>query len=183
MSYDALLSPFRLKHLELRNRVMMTAHVTNMAPLHRADRAARRLLPRPRARRHRPDRHGLPGRASRRASTTCRRSPATTRASCPGCAAIADAVHEHGTPIIAQLGHAGRQGNSAYTMQPLMAPSAIPCPLNREMPKAMEPEDLDEVVEGHALRRVASSRRPAWTASRSTRPTAATCCPRSCRRT
>jgi 2,4-dienoyl-CoA reductase-like NADH-dependent reductase (Old Yellow Enzyme family) len=68
----------------------------------------------------------------------------------PGLRAIADAVHEHGTPIIAQLGHAGRQGNSAFTMQPLMAPSAIPCPLNREMPKAMEPEDLDEVVEGHA---------------------------------
>ena len=69
----------------------------------------------------------------------------------PGLGAIADAVHEYGTPIIAQLGHAGRQGNSAYTMRPLMAPSAIPCPLNREMPKAMEAEDLDEVVEGQRL--------------------------------
>src|SRR4029079_6954705 len=69
----------------------------------------------------------------------------------PGLAAIADAVHEYGTPIIAQLGHAGRQGNSAYTMRPLMAPSPIPCPLNREMPKAMEAEALDEVGEGHAL--------------------------------
>ena len=55
--------------------------------------------------------------------------------------------------MIAQLGHAGRQANSAFTMLALMAPSAIPCPLNREMPKAMEPEDLDEVVEAHAADR------------------------------
>jgi 2,4-dienoyl-CoA reductase-like NADH-dependent reductase (Old Yellow Enzyme family) len=179
-TYDALLSPFRLKHLTLRNRVMMTAHVTNMAPLHEPT-----------------DQHvayyrdrarggiglivmGFPAvhpAGANNAQEIAGYDPRIV----PGLRAIADAVHEHGTPVIAQLGHAGRQANSAYTMRPLMAPSAIPCPVNREMPKAMEPEDLDEVVLAHGWR--ASSRSPAWTASRSTRPTAATCCRRSCRRT
>jgi mycofactocin system FadH/OYE family oxidoreductase 2 len=150
VSYDALLSPFRLKHLELKNRVMMTAHVTNMAPLH---------LPTEQHVAYYRDRArggiglivmGFPSvhpAGTNNVQEIAGHDPAIV----PGLRAIADAVHEHGTPIIAQLGHAGRQGNSAYTMRPLMAPSPIPCPLNREMPKAMEAEDLDEVVEGHAL--------------------------------
>ncbi len=150
MSYDALLSPFRLKHLELKNRVMMTAHVTNMAPLH---------LPTEQHVAYYRDRArggiglivmGFPS-VHPAATNNVQEIAGYDAAIVPGLRAIADAVHEHGTPIIAQLGHAGRQGNSAYTMRPLMAPSPIPCPLNREMPKAMEAEDLDEVVEGHAL--------------------------------
>ncbi|MFZ1996007.1 MAG: FAD-dependent oxidoreductase [Solirubrobacteraceae bacterium] len=148
--YAALLSPLRLKHLTLRNRVMMTAHVTNMAPLHEPT-----------------DQHvsyyrdrarggiglivmGFPAVHPAGANNALEISgfdPAIV----PGMRAIADAVHEHGAPIIAQLGHAGRQASSAFTMLPLMAPSAIPCPVNREMPKAMEPEDLDEVVQGHVV--------------------------------
>ena len=150
MSFDALLSPFRLKHLELKNRVMMTAHVTNMAPLH---------LPTEQHVAYYRDRArggiglivmGFPS-VHPAGTNNVQEIAGYDPAIVPGLRAIADAVHEHGTPIIAQLGHAGRQGNSAYTMRPLMAPSPIPCPLNREMPKAMEAEDLDEVVEGHAL--------------------------------
>ena len=150
MSYDALLSPFRLKHLELRNRVMMTAHVTNMAPLH---------LPTEQHVAYYRDRArggiglivmGFPS-VHPAGTNNVQEIAGYDPAIVPGLRAIAEAVHEYGTPIIAQLGHAGRQGNSAYTMRPLMAPSPIPCPLNREMPKAMEAEDLDEVVEGHAL--------------------------------
>ena len=150
MSYDALLSPFRLKHLELRNRVMMTAHVTNMAPLH---------VPSDQHVAYYRDRArggiglivmGFPSVHPAGANNVQEIAGYDPRV-VPGLRAIADAVHEHGTAIIAQLGHAGRQGNSAYSMLPLMAPSAIPCPVNREMPKAMEPADLDEVVEGHAV--------------------------------
>lgn len=147
--YDALLTPFRLKHLELRNRVMMTAHVTNMAPLHEPSeqhvayyrdraRGGIGLIV-----------MGFPA-VHPTGVNNAREIAGYDERVVPGLRAIADAVHEHGTPIIAQLGHAGRQANSAYTMRPLMAPSAIPCPVNREMPKAMEPEDLDEIVEGHA---------------------------------
>jgi mycofactocin system FadH/OYE family oxidoreductase 2 len=147
--YDALLQPFRLGPLALRNRVMMTAHVTNMAPLHEPTEQHVAYY-RDRARggiglivMGFPTVHPA---GANNAAEIAGDDPRIV----PGMAAIAEAVHEHGTPIIAQLGHAGRQANSAFTMRPLMAPSAIPCPLNREMPKAMEEEDLDEVVQGHA---------------------------------
>jgi mycofactocin system FadH/OYE family oxidoreductase 2 len=147
--YAALLEPFTLRHLRLRNRVMMTAHVTNMAPLHRPT-----------------DQHVAYYRDRARGGiglivmgfpsvhpagvNNVQELAGYDPGIVPGLRAIADAVHEHGTPIIAQLGHGGRQANSAYTGQPLMAPSAIPCPFNREMPKAMELEDIAEVVEAHA---------------------------------
>lgn len=69
----------------------------------------------------------------------------------PGLRRIADAVHEYGGRIAMQLGHGGRQGSSILTEQALWAPSGIPCPFNLEMPKAMEREDIDAIVEGHAL--------------------------------
>jgi 2,4-dienoyl-CoA reductase-like NADH-dependent reductase (Old Yellow Enzyme family) len=148
--YEALLTPFELRHLRLRNRVMMTAHVTNMAPLHEPTEQHVAYY-RDRARggiglivMGFPAVHPA---GVNNAQEIAGYDPRIV----PGLRSIADAVHEHDTPIIAQLGHAGRQANSAYTMQPLMAPSAIPCPVNREMPKAMEPEDLDEVVKAHAL--------------------------------
>src|SRR3954464_3369143 len=110
---------------------MMTAHVTNMAPLHRPtdqhvayyrDRARGGIglivmgfpsvhpagvnnvqelagydpgiVPGPRA--------------------ACARGRGRARGEPPR------AVPDRGTPIIAQLGHGGRQANSAYTGQPLM---------------------------------------------------------------
>jgi 2,4-dienoyl-CoA reductase-like NADH-dependent reductase (Old Yellow Enzyme family) len=64
---------------------------------------------------------------------------------------IVDAVHDHGARMVMQLGHGGRQGHSTFTERALWAPSAIPCPFNLEMPKEMEPEDIDEIIEGHIL--------------------------------
>jgi mycofactocin system FadH/OYE family oxidoreductase 2 len=68
----------------------------------------------------------------------------------PGLRAIADEVHGYGGLIFMQLGHVGRQSSSLFSEQALWAPSAIPCPLNREMPKAMEIEDIDTIVQAHA---------------------------------
>ena len=75
----------------------------------------------------------------------------TTRRSVPGLQRISDAVHEHGARIVMQLGHGGRQGSSTFTEQALWGPSNVPCPFNLEMPKAMESEDIEEIVEAHAL--------------------------------
>jgi 2,4-dienoyl-CoA reductase-like NADH-dependent reductase (Old Yellow Enzyme family) len=69
----------------------------------------------------------------------------------PGLRRIADAVHTHGAKIVMQLGHVGRQSSSTWSGHPLWAPSSIPCPLNREMPKEMEPEDIEEIISAHAL--------------------------------
>ena len=63
---------------------------------------------------------------------------------------ITDAVHAHGTPILAQINHNGGQASSMYTRRPIWAPSAVPDPLFREMPKAVEQHEIDEIVESYA---------------------------------
>lgn len=64
---------------------------------------------------------------------------------------IAAAVHNHGTLILAQPWHRGRQTNSVTSRVPVWAPSSIPCSVYREMPKVMTLEDIDEIVEGYRL--------------------------------
>jgi 2,4-dienoyl-CoA reductase (NADPH2) len=66
----------------------------------------------------------------------------------PGWRAVADAVHPHGTLVLAGLGHAGGQGSSAYSQSVLWAPSRVADAVTREPPAAMEPEEIDAVVAG-----------------------------------
>jgi mycofactocin system FadH/OYE family oxidoreductase 2 len=60
------------------------------------------------------------------------------------------AVHEYDTRIFAQLNHNGQQCSGAYSRLPVWAPSPIPDVLYRETPKAMEPEDIVEVIDHFA---------------------------------
>jgi mycofactocin system FadH/OYE family oxidoreductase 2 len=66
----------------------------------------------------------------------------------PGFRRITRAVHEYETKIFAQLNHNGQQCNGALSRLPAWAPSSIPDPMFREMPKEMEVEDIQEVI-GH----------------------------------
>ncbi len=75
----------------------------------------------------------------------------------PGYQKIAQAVHEYGAVLFGQAGHFGRQATSLHTKLPLWAPSAIPCSTNREIPKAMEEEDIELLIEG--FRRTAGNLR------------------------
>lgn len=62
-------------------------------------------------------------------------------------------VHEHGAKFISQLNASGRQHASPGSVNfgvPLQAPSALPCPKNREIPKEMEIADIEEFVETFA---------------------------------
>jgi mycofactocin system FadH/OYE family oxidoreductase 1 len=68
--------------------------------------------------------------------------------SAAGWASIAEACHAEGTLALASIGHAGGQGSSAYSQQPLLAPSRVPEVNTREVPKAMEAEDINAVVRG-----------------------------------
>ena len=61
---------------------------------------------------------------------------------------IADMVHEHGSKMFAQLSHQGRQTTGDISRLPTWAPSPIPCVIAREIPKEMEREDMDEVIQG-----------------------------------
>ncbi len=66
----------------------------------------------------------------------------------PGWERLAAVGRRHGTVVLAGLGHTGGQGASAYSQRELWAPSGVPEVNTREMPKAMEPEDIDAVVRG-----------------------------------
>lgn len=58
---------------------------------------------------------------------------------------LADRVRGYDGVLFGQLSHAGRQTRSAITGMPLVAPSAIPCPLNREEPRALGTDEVEEM--------------------------------------
>ena len=61
---------------------------------------------------------------------------------------LADAVHQEDGKVFVQLCHAGRETDIELTRQPTWAPSPIPSPgIFRTMPKEMEIEDIQELVE------------------------------------
>jgi 2,4-dienoyl-CoA reductase (NADPH2) len=64
---------------------------------------------------------------------------------------ITEAVHAHGVPILAQINHNGGQASSMYSRLPVWAPSPVPDPLFREVPKAVEDHEIREIVDGYAL--------------------------------
>lgn len=67
--------------------------------------------------------------------------------SIPGFKKITRAVHEYETRIFAQLNHNGQQSSGAYSRLPVWAPSPVPDSMFREMPKEMELEDIQEVMQ------------------------------------
>ena len=64
---------------------------------------------------------------------------------------IADAVHRHGALALAHLTHSGMQGSSHYSQLPLWAPSPVPEVNSRELPQAMDADDIAAVIEGFRL--------------------------------
>ena len=63
---------------------------------------------------------------------------------------IADAVHDHGTKVFAQLQHTGGEDTGEHAMRETWAPSAVPSEYGYEMPKRMEREDIEEIKLGFA---------------------------------
>jgi 2,4-dienoyl-CoA reductase-like NADH-dependent reductase (Old Yellow Enzyme family) len=59
---------------------------------------------------------------------------------------ITRAVHAYETRIFAQINHNGQQCSGALSRLPVWAPSAVPDPVYREVPKEMEIEDIEEVI-------------------------------------
>ncbi len=64
---------------------------------------------------------------------------------------ITEAVHRHGVPILAQINHNGGQASSMYSRLPVWAPSPVPDPMFREVPKAVEQREIDEIIESYAV--------------------------------
>jgi 2,4-dienoyl-CoA reductase (NADPH2) len=147
--YTHLFTPLRIGPLTVRNRVIFSAHLTNYAQdgmpteQHAAYYAARAaggagLIITEEHSTHATDWpyekliHGFDPRVV------------------PGYRRITDAVHAHGVPILAQLNHNGGQASSMFSRLPVWAPSPVPDPLFREVPKALEPHEIQSVVDGYA---------------------------------
>ena len=60
------------------------------------------------------------------------------------------AAHAHDVPIFAQLNHNGGQASSMFSRLPVWAPSPVPDPMFREVPKAVERHEIAEIVAGYA---------------------------------
>src|SRR4030043_1967701 len=69
---------------------------------------------------------------------------------------LVDAIHREGGKIVIQINHAGRQTSSSMTGSPIVAPSAIPCPVRKEMPEELSQEEIQKIVDAFrdAARRV-----------------------------
>lgn len=144
-----LFSPLRLGPLTLRNRIVFCAHLTNAArdgrptPQHAAYYAARAA-----------GGAGLIVTEEHSVNPADRPYEKLIRGSDPGAIPgyrrITEAVHAHGVPVLAQLNHNGGQSSGMYSRLPVWAPSPVPDPLFREVPKAVTVEEIREVVTGYA---------------------------------
>ncbi len=67
-----------------------------------------------------------------------------------GFAKLTEEVHRYGAKIACQLSHLGRQINSEEFGRQPVAPSAISCPVCKEIPRELPQEEIAEIVEAHA---------------------------------
>lgn len=69
----------------------------------------------------------------------------------PGYRAIADAVHAHGTLVLAQVGHNGGQSSSLYSRAPVDGADDEADPMFREVPRALSEAGLARLVAGFGV--------------------------------
>jgi len=68
----------------------------------------------------------------------------------PGLRRLVDSVHGYGASIAIQLHHAGRQTTADAAEGQPVAPSAIPCPLLKVMPRELATHEVECLVEAYA---------------------------------
>lgn len=141
-----LLEPLPLGPRTAPNRILFGPHVTNLGD------DDRRLTARHVAYYERRARGGcgtivVEGASVHHSDHPYERAPLAER-----CAAgwndITAACQPHGSLVLASLDHAGGQGSSAYDQAPLWAPSRVPEVATREVPKLMEVDDIEDVIDG-----------------------------------
>ena len=146
-TYDALLRPFTLKHLEIRNRIMSTAH----APAY-----GEAGMPAERYRLYHEEKAkgGIGLTLFGGSSAVSIDNPATFGQLdlshdrvIPHLARFAEAIHGHGAHTFCQLSHAGRRTRwDIANWLPSVSPSHVREPEHRTFPKAMEDWDIERIV-------------------------------------
>jgi 2,4-dienoyl-CoA reductase-like NADH-dependent reductase (Old Yellow Enzyme family)/thioredoxin reductase len=148
---DPLLQPYQLKHLTLRNRVMITAH----EPAYAED-----GLPKERYRAYHVERAkgGVALTMTAGSAAVSRDSPpvfnnllAYKDEVVPWLRDLADACHEHGTAVMIQLTHLGRRSRwDVGDWLPTLCPSHHREAAHRAFPKQIEEWDIERVVKDFA---------------------------------
>ena len=165
-------SPLALGPVELRNRIVSTAHQTTLVDDHlptddfvayheaRARGGVGLIVLEATA-------STRPGSSPRtRSAATCRRSSTATGAS-------AEAVQPHGTRLFVQLLHGGREQIAGPPRAPALAPSAVPSPRFRvAAARAATTDEIEEIVARLRARLPAARQRAGSTGSRSRQRTA-----------
>jgi mycofactocin system FadH/OYE family oxidoreductase 2 len=147
--FPYLFSPLRLGSLTLPNRIVFSAHLTNLAE---------RSRPGPDLIAYYEERArggaGLVITEEQSVHPTDHAYERLIRAFddsvVPAYRELTARLHAHGTAVLAQINHNGGQASSLYTRLPVWAPSPIADPLFREVPKELEAAEIAEVVAAYA---------------------------------
>ena len=146
MQFPHLFSPLEIGRVTVPNRISFSAHLTNLA----ADGLPTERLTDYLAARARGG-AGLIITEEQSVHPTDRAYEHLIEAFKPevigGYKQLTRAVHAYDTRIFAQLNHNGQQCSGSLSRLPVWAPSPVPDVLYRETPKAMEIEDIKEVVD------------------------------------
>ena len=147
---DPLLQPFQLKHLRLKNRLMITSH----EPAYPED-----GMPKARYRAYHAERAkaGIALTMTAGSATVSRDSPpvfnnilAYKDEVVPWIRDLTDACHEHGTAVMIQLTHLGRRtGWSKGDWLPVVSPSHEREAAHRAFPKKMEDWDIARIQQDY----------------------------------
>lgn len=149
--YDAILQPFKLKHLTLRNRIFSTAHAPGFAE---------NGMPGERYQLYHEEKAkgGLALTMIGGSSSVSIDSPLpfnqldiSSDRVLPNLQSIADRVHKHGAKIFCQITHIGRRAAyGSHNWLPLIAPSASREIAHRSYAKEMEEWDFARVIKDFA---------------------------------
>ncbi|WP_355659830.1 NADH:flavin oxidoreductase [Halomonas salifodinae] len=151
MANDPLLQPFRLKHLTLKNRLMMTAH----EPAYPED-----GMPKARYRAYHVERAraGIGLTMTAGSAAVARDSPpvfnnilAYRDEVVPWLRELSDACHEHGTAVMIQLTHLGRRTRwDKGDWLPAVSASHRREAAHRAFPKRVETWDIERLIQDYA---------------------------------
>src|SRR5690348_4610387 len=143
-----LFSPLQVGPVTLRNRILSTAHQTNLVEDHVPSRA--------RAAYHEARASGGAGFVIVEACAvhpsgllTIHTIDGSTDRVGPGYARVAEAVHRHGGRVFAQLFHGGREVVSSTYRHPAVAPSAVPNERFHIMPRPLDRDEIAEILRGY----------------------------------
>lgn len=151
MANDPLLQPFQLKHLSLKNRIMMTSH----EPAYPEDGMPKELY---RAYHVERAKAGLGLTMTAGSAAVAKDSPpvfnnilAYKDEVVPWMRELTDACHEHGTAVMIQLTHLGRRTRwDKGDWLPAVSPSHHREASHRAFPKQIEDWDIERVIRDYA---------------------------------